>query len=64
MTLLNVASLLGKSVGDAEKICANFGYHIRITKQDGLAFVVTCDLRTNRVNVSVSNGFIDSASIG
>lgn len=58
--LLNPAGLLGKTEDEAKQVCENYGYKLRVTNKDGTSFIVTADYRTDRINVSVTNGKISA----
>lgn len=56
--LLNTAGLLGKTEDEAKQICENYGYKLRVVAKEGTSFIVTADLRSDRVNVSIASGRI------
>ena len=56
--------LVGKSVDRANTLLNEMesNYHIRITKKDGVNYVITDDLVSKRLNVIVENGVITEFS--
>lgn len=58
------ALLVGKAKNTALDLIKKAGFRGRITKEDGQAFVVTRDARGDRINLVVSNGIVDSATVG
>ena len=55
-------SLIGKTYEEAQELCD--GYRLRVTNKDGVAYVVTCDFRLDRINVELDNGIVTFSSIG
>ena len=59
------ATLVGLAFVDAEKVATDAGWRLRRTEIDGKAAIVTCDYRTDRINVSVVDGIVtEVAGIG
>lgn len=56
--------LIGKNKDDAQKIVENYGYSFRITSENGNDYMITCDFRTDRVNVKIEDDLIISAELG
>lgn len=52
--------LIGKSVENARNLLSEIEseYYLRIVKEDGVIYMVTCDVVTTRINVHVENGII------
>jgi len=50
--------LVGLTLDEATKVADELGWTIRVTTLDGEPQVVTWDLRTDRVNLSVTNGVV------
>ncbi len=48
--------LIGLTVEDAKKVVE--GYVIRISREDGVAYMGTADVKLNRINVEVNNKII------
>jgi hypothetical protein len=61
---INVSVLIGKSYGDAITFSHKNELVLRIIREDDISYMVTCDLRFNRLNISIDNGIITTASIG
>ena len=55
-------SLIGKTYEEAQELCD--GYRLRVTNKDGVAYVVTCDLRLDRINLELLDDKIVRSSIG
>lgn len=51
-------SVVGYCLADAQKLAENFGYTIRVVREDGVDQAVTDDLREDRINVAVENGAV------
>lgn len=51
--------LPGMELDSAVTVAAAFGYRIRATSIDGNGTIGTCDLRNDRINVSVVNGKVE-----
>ena len=49
---------------EARGLAANRGMHVRIAVRDGEAFVLTGDLRSDRVNVVIRQHVVEHAFIG
>jgi chitinase len=54
------AHLVGISITDAQTTLKALGKVMRITKQDGEHYMITMNIRFDRVNVHVENGLISS----
>lgn len=61
---LEIDKIKGMSVEDAGKHLRTLSYGMRITSRDGEHYIVTCDYRTDRVNVAVVDDKIIGWSIG
>jgi hypothetical protein len=57
-------TLIGMSETDAYKLCKENGYASRTTIEDGKPYIITCDLRFDRVNFEIENGLVTKANIG
>lgn len=55
--------VIGKTESDARKIAQESGYDSRVTVEDGIAYIVTADFRTDRVNFTLTKGIVTDASI-
>lgn len=56
--------IVGKTYEEASKVVKENNYIIRKTFEDGEAFMVTMDYRTDRINVAIDNGIVTSTSFG
>jgi hypothetical protein len=52
--------LKGKAEVEAEIIVKNKGYRFRVTERNGIAQITTRDYDTNRLNVSVRDGILET----
>jgi hypothetical protein len=57
-------SLIGMDVESGSKLCKENGYVVRITREDSLNYMVTMDLRFDRINLEIDNGLITNFGIG
>jgi hypothetical protein len=64
MKKLELEYLIGKNKYDAQKIVENYGYSFRITSENGNHYMITCDFRTDRVNVKIENDIITEVYLG
>jgi len=55
--------IIGKTESEARKIAQEYGYDSRVIVSDGVAYIVTADFRTDRVNLELTNGIVTDASI-
>jgi hypothetical protein len=56
-------SLIGLSLEEAEKVVAEAGLVVRVVSVDGVTDTVTADQRTDRINVSVTNGIVTASGV-
>lgn len=56
--------IIGLPIAEAVKLCLEAHFKMRITVKDGQPFMVTRDFRTDRIDVTVSDGIVVSAKIG
>ena len=57
-------SLIGKSLEQAKELAGFNGFSIRITREDCLNYMVTMELRLDRINVQIDGGTVTSCSLG
>lgn len=55
---------IGLTVKEAAERAKSEEFIFRVVKQDGIIFVVTCDLRLNRLNFEIENNKITNCYIG
>ncbi len=63
-TQQQVNTLIGKTYAEASAIADLELFKLRVTQEDQLTYIVTCDLRFDRVNIVLKEGLIIEASIG
>jgi len=56
--------LLGLTESEAFELIQEHDCSPRITSRDGQRFMLTCDYRTNRINISVADNKVTSWHIG
>ncbi len=56
--------LIGKSIEEARLVCVESNRDFRVVREDSTQYIITMDLRLNRINVEVDNGIITFADIG
>ena len=67
MAVLDDASskkLIGLTEVEAQKVATEFGWQVRIAMRDGEAFMLTKDFQSNRVNLTITKGFVTAVVIG
>jgi rRNA processing protein Krr1/Pno1 len=55
-------SLIGKTKEEAQEICEKAGYECRLTQEDESIYVITMDLRSDRINIVVKNNIVIEAN--
>ena len=56
--------LIGLTEAEAQKVATELGWQVRIAMRDGEAFVLTLEYLTNRVNLTITKGFVTAVVIG
>lgn len=56
--LVNASHYVGVSLEKAQMIASQNGYTTRIVEKDGQGFMVTEDLKNNRLNLRVRNNIV------
>ena len=56
--------VIGKTYDEAKQICEEQKFTQRVVEEDGVSFIVTCDLRLDRVNLYINEGKVFKANIG
>lgn len=56
--------LEGKTLKDATALVEEAGGSVRVTRRDGVAYVVTCDYRTDRYNLYLVDGKVTGYTVG
>jgi hypothetical protein len=57
-------SLIGLTKEEGRKLCLDNDYKIRVTREDSNNYVITMDLRFDRINLELDNGIITKCDIG
>lgn len=53
---------IGKTVNELEAIAKQHGVEIRVTRENSKNYIGTCDVRPNRMNVTVTNGTVSKVN--
>lgn len=61
---LDPSELIGMTKHVAQDTCVERGFKTRTTMEDGKEFMITSDLRPDRINLVIENGVIIKADIG
>jgi len=64
MANLEMQDLIGLTEEQAEELIAARGMEVRIMQREDQHFIVTLELRTNRVNLYIENGVVFKANTG
>lgn len=59
-----VNEIIGKNETESRTIANHNGYDYRVTRSDNVSYVVTCDFRTDRINVEMTDGLVTKAYFG
>ena len=59
-----IHSAVGWSEAEARILLGKYGLTTRVLRRDSNPYIVTADLRTNRVNIEVDNGVVTKAYRG
>lgn len=57
-------SLIGMGKDDGFELCEENDYKFRITREDSNNYIITNDLRFDRINIEIDNGLITKCDIG
>ena len=57
-------SLIGKSLERARELAGFNGFTIRVTREDSTNYMVTMDMRFDRIDVQIDSGLITKCNIG
>jgi hypothetical protein len=61
---IDESKILGMTKEDGINYCTNMDYIVAVTRVDDTRYLVTMDLRFDRVNLEIDNGIITKFSIG
>lgn len=56
--------LIGLTEAEAQKVAAELGWQVRVAMRDGEAFMLTQDFQTNRVNLTITKGYVTFVVVG
>ncbi len=56
--IISVSEYVGKTLQEAIKYANDGGFTTRITEENGKAYMVTADFKTNRLNFRVRDGIV------
>jgi hypothetical protein len=59
-----ILSLIGKTEKEAKDIANENGFLVRISSKDGEYYVLTRDYKLDRINLTLKNLIVTSATIG
>lgn len=62
--MITEKDFLGKTLEEATEIAINDGYIVRVTERDGDAFILTMDIKVNRLNFRVNKNIIVGLYVG
>lgn len=57
-------SLIGLTLDAARAKCKENNFNDRVVCEDGVHYIVTCDFRTDRVNLTLENNLVIKCDIG
>lgn len=60
----NIDNIIGEPEDYSIQECINFGFDYRIVRKDHKPFVITHDLKVDRVNLEIENGIVTNAYYG
>jgi hypothetical protein len=61
---LLLQSLIGKSLEQAKELAGFNGFAIRVTREDSTIYMVTMDLRFDRIDVQIDSGIVTKCNVG
>ena len=56
--------LIGLTEAEAQKVAAEMGWQLRVAMRDGEAYMLTMDYQTNRVNLTITKGYVAAVVVG
>jgi hypothetical protein len=60
----SVKKLIGLTEAEAQKVATELGWQVRVAMRDGEAFMLTTDYQTNRVNLTITKGYVTFVVVG
>jgi len=61
---MDYSFLLGKNIMEVRGYLSDAGVPFRISSEEGMPMMLTCDYNQNRVNLEVQNGIVKKISVG
>ena len=56
--------LIGLTEAEAQKVATEMGWQVRVAMRDGEAYMLTKDYQTNRVNLTITKGYVTAVVVG
>lgn len=56
--MITESHYVGKTFEDASELAKNCGFTVRVVEKDGNAFIVTADVKTDRINFRLKNNIV------
>ena len=56
--------LIGLTEAEAQKVATEMGWQVRVAMRDGEAYMLTMDYQTNRVNLTITKGYVTAVVVG
>ena len=57
-------SLIGKTKEDAQKLCDENRFKMRVIREDSNNYKITLDCRFDRINIRLDNNLVTSCDVG
>ncbi len=62
--MIDIVKIIGLNLQEANDFCMKNNLILRVARTNDYNHILTRDYKTNRVNVWITNGFINKAYIG
>lgn len=56
--------LIGMTKESGSRLCRENDYEVRITREDSINYVITMDMKFNRINLEIEEGLIAKCDVG
>ena len=60
----NPEECIGLTEKEAQNLAKINGFKTRLVEKDGVAYIVTCDFCTDRINLVINNNIVTDSYIG
>ena len=60
----SLKKLIGLTEAEAQKVATEMGWQVRVAMRDGEAYMLTMDYQTNRVNLTITKGYVTAVVVG